>query len=87
MTETGDFPAMMCRMLAAWAQRVAAADTYDLREMVDVLGIGSPAVASTVRMNREAAGPWSWGEIGDALGITRQAAQQRFRVYREDRVA
>lgn len=78
MTETSEFPEMMGRLLGAWARRVAEADTYDLREMVEVLGIGAAPVKRAVALNREQERAWSWGEIGDALGITRQAAQQRF---------
>lgn len=77
MTETSDFPAFIGRMLRAWTRRVAAADTYDLREMADVLGRNASPVWEAVRLNRDTQPtPWSWAEIGDALGITRQAAQQ-----------
>lgn len=34
-------------------------------------------LAATVREMRARHG-WSWQQVGDALGITRQAAQQRF---------
>jgi hypothetical protein len=77
MTETSEFPDMMARMLRAWTRRVAAADTYDLREMADVLGRNADPVWEAVRINRETQDPpWSWSDIGAALGIKRQAAQQ-----------
>lgn len=78
MTETSEFPDMMGRMLRAWTRRVAEADTYDLREMADVIGHNAVALWDAVLRNRETQDPpWSWAEIGDALGIKRQAAQQK----------
>lgn len=77
MTETSEWPGMMGRMLAAWTRRVAEADTYDLREMADVIGRNSDPVWDAVLANRETQDPsWSWAEIGDALKISKQAAQQ-----------
>jgi hypothetical protein len=78
MVETSEFPAMMARMLRAWVRRVAVADTYDLREMAEVLGRNAAPVWDAVLMNRETQdSPWSWSDVGDSLGITRQAAQQQ----------
>jgi hypothetical protein len=84
MTETSDFPGLMGRMLRAWVKRVAAADPYDLREMADVLGRNASPVWDAVVLNRDTEpSPWSWGDIGDALGITRQAAHQQAQRARE----
>jgi len=77
--ETPEFAAMMGRMARAWSRRVAAADTYDLAEMIEFGRTFDDAVAAAIRSARcvqpEA---FSWTAIGEAAGISRQAAQQRW---------
>lgn len=70
---------MMGRVARAWGRRVAAGDTYDLAELVEFRrtldGVITQAVVAARATQPEA---WSWSGIGDALGISRQAAQQRY---------
>jgi len=59
---------------------VAMDDTTDLRavaEAVDRVRAGEARVRELVALAR--ANDRSWGEIGIALGVSRQAARERFR--------
>lgn len=81
MTETSEFASMMRRMLTAWVLRVAGGDTYDLAELVEFQRDLERAIGRAVREARATqgrSGAWSWSAIGDACGISRQAAQQRW---------
>jgi len=69
---------MMTRMIRAWGRRVGEADTYDLAELVAFQREVDEAIGAAIATARARATPWSWAEIGDALGISRQAAQQRW---------
>ncbi len=85
MTETQEFPAFMSRLLDSWARRVGEGDTYDLRELVDWRADVDAAIADAVAIGRDDGAGWSWAEIGDALGISRQAAQQRWSDWASNR--
>lgn len=67
------------RVIAGLATRVGDADVDALAEMVklraDLDGAISAAVAG---LRHDEAAPASWAELGEALGITRQAAQKRY---------
>jgi hypothetical protein len=70
---------MMRRMSTAWCLRIATGDTYDLREMVDWRNDFDAQLGRAIREARAAQGDtWSWTAIGDAVGCSRQAAQQRW---------
>ena len=84
MTETPEYRAMMVRMLRAYGRRVADADDVDLGDMVGLRDELEAAIADAVRGQRERHGR-SWADIGRALGITRQAAQQRYTDTPRDR--
>lgn len=75
--ETDAYAAMMRRMMRAYLSRVTDDDPEHLAGLVAFLDESERSLARTVRDMRKAYG-WSWTEIGDALGISRQAAQQRF---------
>lgn len=79
IVETQDFANMMGRMLRAWGQRVENADTYDLAELVE-FGVSYQAELTRVIRAGHERDPegWSWTRIGDELGISRQAARQRW---------
>lgn len=68
---------MMRRMMRAYLARVADGDPDDLAGLVAFIDETEESLAATVRAMRKAYG-WSWAEIGAALGVSRQAAQQRF---------
>ena len=76
VVETDDYAAMLRRMLRAYARRVGQADDVDLAVMADLAREVDDLVAAAVAAQR--AGGRSWGDVGRALGVTRQAAQQRF---------
>jgi hypothetical protein len=75
--DTGDFGAMVTRMIRAYARRVADADLEDLADLVAMRALLDDAITQAVshlRVHHE----FSWAAIGDAVGTTRQAAQQRY---------
>jgi hypothetical protein len=67
----------VARMIRAYGRRVADADTEDLRDLVVLRDTLDEVIASTVARMRSHQ-EFSWQAIGDALGTTRQAAQQRY---------
>jgi hypothetical protein len=75
--ETDAYADMMRRMMRAYLRRVADGDPEDLAGLITFIDESERALAHTVRDMRKAYG-WSWTQIGAALGISRQAAQQRF---------
>lgn len=74
--ETTDYLAMLRRMIAAGGKRVAEADEVELAELVALFDDLEAAVQLAVDGQREHGA--SWARIGDALGVTRQAAQMRW---------
>lgn len=68
--------AFLRRMARAMARRAADGDLEALSAMRDARAALDAAMAEAARGAR--AFGYSWGEIGRELGITRQAAQQRF---------
>lgn len=85
--ETSEFPPFMARVAKAWAERVANGDTYDLAELIEFGRTFDDVVTTAIQKGRERAlrnAPpnaffdWSWPTIGDAAGISRQAASKRW---------
>ena len=74
--ETSDYIEFAKRIIRRAGERVALADDWDLAELASVYDDLGDAVAVGVAGLR--AQGHSWQYIGDALGISRQAAQQRF---------
>jgi uncharacterized protein with PIN domain len=75
--DTKDFGAMVTRMIRAYGRRVANADMDDLTELVAMRALVDDAIATAVSHLRDHH-EFSWAAIGDAVGTTRQAAQQRY---------
>lgn len=75
--ENDEFRAAITRMIRAYGVRVAEADDFDLAEMVTLRDVLEDAIGAAITGQRSNYG-YSWAVIGDALGITRQAAQQRY---------
>lgn len=75
--ETHEYAAMVVRIVRAFSRRCADSDPEDLARLVAVQKELDAAIHIAVTGMRETYG-FSWSEIGSALGITRQAAQQRF---------
>lgn len=75
--ECSDFAAMLRRMMRAYGRRVAGADVEDLAELVAMANELDDVISDTIaelRGHQE----FSWQAIGEAAGITRQGAQQRW---------
>lgn len=73
--ETPEYAAMMRRMVAKYGERVGAADPIDLTEMMVVKAEFDAAIRTAVRGLRES---FTWREIGEALGTSKEAAIMRF---------
>jgi len=72
---------MMSRMIRAHRRRVAAGSAEDLRDLVALRAELDDAIAEGARAlhaGHDGAPGLSWTEIAAALGISRQAARQRF---------
>jgi len=74
--ENDDYAAFARRVLRAYARRVATGDIDALTSMTTLASDIDTAIGQAV-MGLRAFG-YSWAEIGTRLGITRQAAQQRW---------
>jgi hypothetical protein len=76
VVETDEFDAFVRRILAAYGRRVADGDVEALRALAalssEVDAVTRLAVAGLKRF------PYSWSEIADRLGVSRQAAQMRY---------
>lgn len=75
--ENADYFQMVGRMVRGMGKRGANGDYTDLTEMAKVQQMMTEAMQTAVDGMREQQG-YSWADIGEGLGITRQAAQQRF---------
>lgn len=67
---------MLRRMLRAAARRMAESDPQDLAEMVALQADLDRAILRAMAAQR--ANGASWADIGAALGLTKQGAQQRY---------
>jgi hypothetical protein len=65
------------RVLRGYARRVGSGDTDDLPELVSLRSEVDELITRAVRELRVSAG-LSWAQIAAGLGVTRQAAQQRY---------
>lgn len=74
--ETPDYAAAVRRMIQAHGRRVAHADPEDLAELVELRA--EVDRAAWVAVDGLRANGFTWQEIGDGLGITRQSAQVRW---------
>ena len=76
VTENDDYAAFARRVLRAWARRVAAGDIDAITDMAESVGELEDAMRLAVSGLRDKG--YSWAEIATRLGVTRQAAQQRW---------
>ena len=76
--ENSAYAGFMRRIMKAYRKRVGAGDIAALPELVALRDELDEHIAGAVADLR--AEPWcySWQQIGDVLGMTRQAAQKRF---------
>jgi hypothetical protein len=76
LVENDEYAAFARRVLRAYSRRVADGDVEALTLMTDLADEIDTAIGQAVNGLR--ASGYSWAEIGSRLGITRQAAQQRW---------
>jgi hypothetical protein len=76
LVENDDYAAFTHRILRAYARRVADGDIDVLTALTGPSAEIDAAIDQAVTGLR--ASGYSWAEIGSRLGITRQAAQQRW---------
>ena len=74
--ENDDYAAFARRIVAAHGRRIAAGDVERLRDLVALAEEVDRATDTAVAGLRRVG--YSWTEIATRLGITRQAAQQRW---------
>jgi hypothetical protein len=74
--ENDEYGAFVRRILRAYSRRVADGDVEALIAMTSLAAELDAAIAEAVRGLRSYG--YSWAEISSRLGITRQAAQQRW---------
>ena len=77
VVENDEYAAFVRRIIRAYAKRVATGDVEALRDMTALSALLDQAISDAVQGLR--AHGYSWQEIADRLGITRQAAQQRWK--------
>jgi hypothetical protein len=76
LVENDEYAAFARRIVRAYARRVADGDVEALALMLGLSADLDTAIAQAVIGLRTFG--YSWAEIGSTLGITRQAAQQRW---------
>ena len=75
-TENDEFAAFARRVIRAWARRVASGDIDAIADMAAAASELDDAMREAVAGLR--AKGYSWAEIAARLGVTRQAAHQRW---------
>jgi hypothetical protein len=75
--ETAEYAGMMSRMVKAFGKRVETGDIASLPLLAQTRDELDAVIDTTVRRLYLEHG-YSWSEIGRDLGITRQAARQRY---------
>jgi DNA invertase Pin-like site-specific DNA recombinase len=74
--ENDEYARFVRRVVRAYARRVAGGDVDALADMTGLTAELDEAIAQAVIGLREAG--YSWAEIATRLGVSRQAAQQRW---------
>lgn len=75
--ENSEYAALMARLLRTYSRRVGNGDLADLADLAQFAKDADRAIGEAVDAMRQQQG-YSWTDIGNALGTTRQAAQIRF---------
>lgn len=76
-TETQDYVAMLSRMVRGLGRRVAAGDPGDLAAAVELHAQLDAVIRESVARMREDSG-FSWQQLADELGTSKQAVQQKY---------
>lgn len=75
--DNAEYQGMMRRMIRAYAKRVVAEDPSTLREMMDMRAELDEAINRAARRLHDDM-DYSWGVIGQEVGMTRQGAYLRW---------
>src|SRR5690242_11159368 len=78
VVENDEFGAFVGRILAAYGRRVGAGDVEALRALSALSSEVDAVTRLAVASLKQAPHRYSWAEIADRLGTTRQAAQMRY---------
>jgi hypothetical protein len=76
VVENDNYAAFSRRIVAAHGRRIATGDIEGLADLAHLSTLVDDAMTTAVTGLRAAG--YSWAEIADRLGVTRQAAHQRF---------
>jgi hypothetical protein len=76
VVENDQYARFVRRVMRAYARRVASGDVDALADMTGLVTELDEAITQAVIGLRDAG--YSWAEIAARLGVTRQAAQQRW---------
>src|SRR3954452_17294863 len=76
--ETAEFDAFVRRILRAYARRVAAGDVEALRSLALLSSEVDAVTRLAVAGLRKPPSSYSWSEIADRLGVTKQTAHERY---------
>lgn len=76
VVENDEYAAFLRRVIRAYSRRIAAGDIDALADAAFLASQLDTAVRASVTGLRRRG--YSWADIGRQLGVTRQAAQQRF---------
>src|SRR2546426_771304 len=76
--ENSEFAAFAARILRAAARRVGNGDVEGLSALVALRSELDQGIGTAVAGLRRQRWSYSWAEIAQVLGVTRQAAQQRY---------
>jgi hypothetical protein len=76
VVENREFNAFARRIIRAYGKRVAEGDVDALPELIQLSASVDEAITNAVKGLR--AFGYSWADIGDRVGMSRQAAQQRW---------
>jgi hypothetical protein len=87
VVENRAFAAFAGRILIAAGRRVADGDVEALADLVNLRSDLDQAIAVAIEGLRSEKWSYSWGDIARVLGVTRQAAQQRYGSAVEDGAA
>uniref|UniRef100_UPI0027BA969C hypothetical protein n=1 Tax=Desulfobulbus sp. TaxID=895 RepID=UPI0027BA969C len=74
--ETSEWLKMLRRMIRAAGRRVANADEHELADLVSIRDQLDQSIKHAIQGQRSAGR--SWAHIGQALGLSRQGAFQRY---------
>src|SRR3954467_13992532 len=76
--ETSEFDAFVRRILRAYARRVASGDVEALRSLAMLSSEVDAVTRLAVAELRKSPYSYSWSEIADRLGVTKQTAHERY---------